>query len=84
MKHRWTHRLLIVFLCLILICGLVFSASGSSSVYLMAVNDTVFPVTVDNMPRVVGNTLYIPYTMLSPQATGINLGVRAQIGRAHV
>ena len=78
MKKRWLPRLLIAVLCLVLCCSLIFSASGSYSLYLMAVNDTVFPMTIDNMPRVVSNTLYIPYTMLSSQATGINLGVRVQ------
>ena len=78
MKQRWPRRLLLVILCVLLCCSLIFSASGSSSVYLMAVNDNVFDMTADNMPRVVGNVLYIPYTMLSPQVTGINLGVQVQ------
>lgn len=77
-KSRLLRRLLVAAVCLTLLIALVFPASGSSSVYLMSVNDKVFPMTVNNMPRVVSNTLYIPYTMLSPQVSEINLGVHAQ------
>lgn len=44
----------------------------------MAVNDTPLEMTAANMPITIGNTLYVPYTMLSPQVTGVDLGVRAQ------
>lgn len=77
-KFRRLRRLLTALVCLALLSALVFPASGSSSIYLMSVNDKVFPMTANNMPRVVSNTLYIPYTMLSPQVSEINLGVRAQ------
>lgn len=79
MKKRWLRRLSVLLLGVVLLSSLIFSANGSSSVYLMSVNDTVKPeMTADNMPRVVNNVLYIPYTMLSSQVTGVNLGVRAQ------
>ena len=71
-----------VLLCAAMLCALIFPASGASTIYLMAVNDTVHETTADNMPMLVGGVLYIPYTMLSVQATGINLGVRAQYSAA--
>lgn len=79
MKKHPVWRLLPAFLAIVLLCALlIFPASGSSSVYLMSVNDKVKPdLTADNMPRMVNNTLYIPYTMLSSQVTGVDLGVRA-------
>lgn len=73
-----TQRLLAVLLCAVLVFGLSGTASGSSDVYFMAVNDTVVEMTADNMPIVVGGILYVPYIMLSPRDTGINLGVTAQ------
>ena len=71
---------------LALAAALVLSASASTgNVNLMAVNERVLlDLTADNMPRTVGGVLYVPYTMLSYQATGIDLGVNAKIGRAHV
>lgn len=67
-----------VLLCAAMLCALIFPASGTSTIYLMAVNDKVHETTVDNMPMMVDGTLYVPYTMLSSQVSGINLGVRAQ------
>lgn len=67
-----------IVLCAAMLCALSFPVSGASTVYLMAVNDKVHETTADNMPMVVDGALYIPYTMLSVQVTGINLGVRAQ------
>ena len=72
------HRLLAVLLCAVLLGGLLATASGSSNVYLMAVNDTVVEMTAENMPIMVGGTLYVPYTLLSSKYSGINLGVNAQ------
>ena len=65
-------------LCVAMLFALSLPVSGASTVYLMAVNDKVHETTADNMPMMVDGTLYIPYTMLSPQVSGINLGVRAQ------
>ena len=65
-------------MCIVLLLGQVGTASSSSSVYFMAVNDTVVEMTAENMPIVVNGILYVPYIMLSPQHTGINLGVTAQ------
>lgn len=72
------RRLLAVLLCAVLLGCLLTTASGSSNVYLMAVNDTVVEMTAENMPIMVGGTLYVPYTMLSSKYSGINLGVNAQ------
>ncbi len=58
--------------------GRAAASGGTSNVYLMAVNDRVMEMTADNMPMVVGGTLYVPYTMLSGRISGINLGVSAQ------
>lgn len=78
MKRR-TKQFLLALLAAALALGAaipVFASSGS--VNLMAVNDTVLvEVTVDNMPRTVGDVLYVPYTMLSYLDTNINLGVNA-------
>jgi len=76
--RKTTKKMLAVLLCAVLLFGLFGTASGSSNVYFMAVNDTVVEMTADNMPIVVGGTLYVPYIMLSPSHTGINLGVTAQ------
>ena len=77
MKQR-KKGLLAAALCLMLGLGLAIPAFGASStVYLMAVNDTVVDMTAENMPRTVGGVLYVPYTMLSNQANGFNLGVSA-------
>ena len=67
-------------LCALVLAGaLSLSASASpGNVNLMAVNERVLlDLTADNMPRTVGGVLYVPYTMLSYQATGIDLGVNA-------
>lgn len=76
---KWKKGLLGAALCAALLLGLLVPAFGSAAnVNLMAVNDTVLvELTTENMPRTVGGVLYVPYTMLSYQATGINLGVTA-------
>lgn len=75
---RWKKGLTAA-VCAALLLGLLLPAFGSAEqVNLMAVNDTVLvELTTENMPRTVGGVLYVPYTMLSNQATGINLGVTA-------
>lgn len=73
------YKVLALLLCLMLVCGLASAARSTSNIYFMAVNETVVPMTPENMPFVLGGTLYIPYTMLSPRSNGgINLGVTAQ------
>ena len=80
MKLRRLGRLLPALLIVFSLCAAMIPAGGSTtSVYLMSVNDTVKPdLTADNMPLMFNGELYIPYTMLSSQHTGINLGVRVQ------
>lgn len=81
MKKRWLKGLLPILIVALLLCALLFPASGSSSttVYQMAVNERMKPdLTAENMPLMFNGSLYIPYTMLTIQHTGIALGVRAQ------
>ena len=74
----WKKGLLLGALCAAMLLGIAIPASGSSgTVYLMAVNERVLSVTAENMPTIMGGVLYVPYTMLSIQDTGINLGVSA-------
>lgn len=75
MKQR-KKALLAAALCVMLALGLAIPAFGTpSTVYLMAVNDTVVDTTAENMPRIVSGVLYVPYTMLSNQVNGFSLGV---------
>lgn len=78
MKRGWLKSIAAVLLLVLIMGSLILFAGGSSQVYLLSVNDRVMEMTAENMPLMSGNQLYIPYTMLSSQATGINLGVRAQ------
>lgn len=66
-------------LCGLLLMGVLAlkASAAGSTVYLMAVNEKVLDTTVENMPAVMGGTLYVPYTMLSVRDSGINLGVSA-------
>lgn len=75
---RWKKGLLAAALAALAL-GLLAPAFGSAAdVNLMAVNETVImELTRENMPRTVGGVLYVPYTMLSNQSTGIDLGVNA-------
>lgn len=73
------YKVLALLVCLVLVCGLATAARSTPNVYFMAVNETVVPMTPENMPIVLGGTLYIPYVMLSPRMNGgVNLGVTAQ------
>lgn len=75
---RWKKGLLAGLIFAALLFGLLAPAFGATgNVNLMAVNDRALDVTPENMPRTVGGVLYVPYTMLSNQVTGINLGVSA-------
>ena len=77
MKH-WKRGILAAALCAVLLLGIAVPAFGTpSTVYLMAVNDTVMETTAENVPAMVDGMLYVPYTMLSIRDTGINLGVSA-------
>lgn len=79
---RAIRTIIAAVLCVALLLGLTVTASGSTStIYLMAVNETVVDVinmTSGHLPMVVDGVLYVPYTMLSSRVTGINLGVNAQ------
>lgn len=79
--RRWKKGLLAAVVCAAVLAGaltLLPASADSGTVYLMAVNERVLlDLTPENMPRAVGGVLYVPYTMLSPQATDINLGVNA-------
>ena len=69
---------LLSLLCAALLLGLQVPASGAAGgVNLMAVNDRVVETTPENMPRTVGDVLYVPYIMLSNQVNGFSLGVSA-------
>lgn len=76
----WKKRLL-AGLCAVLLTGLLLpalgSASGSTTIYQMAVNERVLDITAENMPMMVNGVLYVPYTMLSSRVTEINLRVTA-------
>ena len=73
------RRLFAALLCGALLLGIAAaSVRSASNVYFMAVNEKIIEMTPENMPMTVGETLYIPYTMLSIRDTGINLGVSAQ------
>lgn len=63
-------------LCVVVLLTAMSTAHGAT-VYFMAVNDTPLELSASNMPAVVGGVLYVPYTMLSANATGVNLGVYA-------
>ena len=66
-------------LCALLAAGVFWlkASAAGGPVYLMAVNEKVLDTTPENMPAVMGGTLYVPYTMLSIRDSGINLGVSA-------
>lgn len=77
MKH-WKKGLIAAALCGLLALGFALPAFGApSTVYLMAVNDTVMETTAENVPTMVDGMLYVPYTMLSSRISGIDLKVSA-------
>lgn len=63
-------------LCAVILLTAMPTAHGAT-IYFMAANDTLLELNASNMPAVVGGVLYVPYTMLSASATGVNLGVYA-------
>ena len=68
-------------LCLVLALGLAGRAEGAD-IYFMSVNDTMLEFKASTMPVRADGVLYIPYSMLSPTLSGINLGVGAMYSRA--
>ena len=74
----WKKGLAAAALALVFLAAALVPAFGAvGGVNLMAVNERVLDTTAENMPRTVGGVLYVPYTMLSNQVNGINLGVSA-------
>ena len=74
----WKKGLAAAALALVFLAAALVPAFGAAGgVNLMAVNERVLDTTAENMPRTVGGVLYVPYTMLSNQVNGINLGVSA-------
>ena len=83
MKGIWKRGAALALWALVLLSA----ASGvqgaqSSRVYFMAVNDQLLELSEDTMPAMVDGVLYVPYTMLSANATGVNLGVYATYSAA--
>jgi len=78
MKRNWLKTVIALVLIVLMLGGLIVFASGASPMYLMAINNNVLQATNENMPMIFGGILYIPYTMLSVQETGIDMGVRTQ------
>lgn len=72
---RWIRRLCALLLCAVLTVPALPRAQGAT-VYFMALNDTFLGVS-DTMPTLYNGVLYVPYTLFSPQVTGVNLGVTA-------
>lgn len=63
-------------LCTVLLCLLALPASGATVCFL-AVNNTLLPLEDGSMPSIINGTYYVPYTALSVQETGVDLGVYA-------
>lgn len=74
-EHR--KQALAAVLCLCCLLMLTLSRASGETVYFMAVNDVPLDLSADNMPTVSQGMLYVPYTMFSEDATGVNLGVYA-------
>lgn len=72
---KWIKRLCALMLCAVLAVSAVPKAQGAT-VYFTAVNDTFLGLS-DTMPTLYNGVLYVPYTMFSPQVTGVHLGVSA-------
>ena len=68
--------LLAAVLCVCLLTAAV-PASQGSTVYFMVVNEKLLDLERSTMPIMVNGTLYVPYTMFSIDATGVNLDVYA-------
>lgn len=68
--------LLAAVLCVFVLVTAV-PAAQNSTVYFMAVNEKLLELERSTMPIMVSGTLYVPYTMFSIDATGVNLNVYA-------
>lgn len=68
-------------LCVVALISAVSPVQGAS-VYFMAVNDQLLELSDETMPAMVEGVLYVPYTLLSANATGVNLGVYATYSAA--
>lgn len=79
--RRTRHWGLALWMCGLLVLGLMGRAEGSD-VYFMSVNDTLLEFRAATMPVQSGGILYIPYSMLNPKQSGIDLGVGAMYSRA--
>ena len=69
MKKRWAMGLL----CCLLLCQLAFPAKAAGSVYFVAAEESVLPVTDATMPFWSGGYLYVPSTIFT--GVGRDLGV---------
>lgn len=67
-------------LCVVALISAVSPVQGAS-VYFMAVNDQLLELSDETMPAMVEGVLYVPYTLLSANATGVNLGCMPPIVR---
>lgn len=83
MKGIWKRRAALALWALVLLSAVSgVQGAQSSRVYFMAVNDQLLELSEDTMPAMVDGVLYVPYTMLSANATGVNLGVYATYSAA--
>lgn len=83
MKGIWKRGAALALWALVLLSAVSgVQGAQSSRVYFMAVNDQLLELSEDTMPAMVDGVLYVPYTMLSANATGVNLGVYATYSAA--
>lgn len=73
---KWLRTAVAVVLC-VLTLAMPAPAAQDGDIYFMSVNDKLLGLESSTMPIRVGGTLYVPYTMFSIDATGVNLGVYA-------
>ncbi len=81
-KKFFTVVYVLILLLSLLPTSLTNVRAVEEKVYFMGVNDTVLDLTADTMPRMVGDSLYVPYTMFDPNhTTGANLGLFSSYSR---
>lgn len=71
MKKRLTALLCAMVLCLSLFRV---HAANAGDVYFTAVNNKLFPLSIDTMPTWVSGRLYVPASVFDSSVTGIDLG----------
>ena len=76
MKKRMFGILLVLALCCLLVVGVIPRTEGAA-IYFMSVNDTLLPLESATMPMYSKGLIYIPYSMLNPTLSGVNMGVYA-------